>query len=84
MISTIRAWVEAILGEYEPVTYQVKVMVADALGGSSTTTYTEVAQGVAGVDWSYVVTAALLLVVVYSVFRLLGVLLQAFTGGGRY
>lgn len=85
MISTIRAWLESILGEYEPVTYTVKTLVADTVnGGAISQTYTKVADGVAGLDWSFIFTALLLLVVIYSVFRLLGVLLQAFTGGGRY
>lgn len=84
MITTIRAWLESVLGEYEPVTYQVKVMVADALGGTNTTTYTKVADGLAGLDWNYICTAALLLVTIYSVFRLLGVLLQALSGGNRW
>lgn len=87
MISTIRAWLESILGEYEPVTYLVKDAVS--YGGGDAMAYHEfsyikVADGLAGLDWSYIVTALLLLVVIYSVFRLLGVLLQAFTGGGRY
>lgn len=81
MIQTIRDWIDSVLGTYEPVTYQVKVMIADALGGSSTTTYTKVADGLAGVDWGYIATAALLLIAIWSVFRLLGVLLQAISGG---
>lgn len=84
MITAIRDWLESVLGTYEPVTYQVKVMVADALGGTNTTTYTKVADGLAGLDWSYIFTALLLLVTIYSVFRLLGVLLQSLSGGSRW
>ena len=83
MIQTIRDWLSSILGTYEPVTYTVKLLVPDAMGGTATTSYTEVASGLAGVDWEYIATAALLLIAVWSVFRLLGVLLQAISGGGR-
>lgn len=86
MISTIREWLEGILGTYEPVMYTVKGAVS--YGGADSMayheyTYQKVADGLAGLDWSYIFTALLLLVVIYSVFRLLGILLQAFTGG-RY
>lgn len=83
MISTIMQWVQSILGQYSPITYQAKLMVSDINGGSNTVTYTAVADGMAGVNWEYVVTALLLLIVVYSVFRLLGVLLQGLMGGRR-
>lgn len=84
MISTIREWLESILGTYTPVTYTVKDAVSYSAGEAYREfTYTKVADGLAGLDWSYIITALLLLVVIYSVFRLLGVLLQAFTGG-RY
>lgn len=85
MISTIRAWLESILGEYEPITYTVKTLVADpVIGGTEQVSYTKVADGLAGLDWSYIFTALLLLVTIYSVFRLLGVLLQALSGGSRW
>lgn len=83
VISTIRAWIESILGTYEPITYTAKQVVALEQGGSTTVSWTEVANGLAGVDWGYIATAALLLCTVYSVFRLLGVLLQSITGGGK-
>ena len=84
MIQTLRDWIASILGTYEPVTYQAKQIVADALGGSSTTTWTEVAPGVAGVDWEYVVTAFVLVITIYSVFRLMGVLLSTLSGGRKW
>ena len=84
IVSTIRDWVSSILGAYEPIEYTVKTLVADPInGGAISQQYTVVANGVAGVDWEYIVTAALLLVTIYSVFRLLGVLLQAVSGVGR-
>lgn len=48
-----------LLGDYTPVTY-----VVDGVS--------VVASGSAGVDWSYIVRAAAFLLVVYSVFRLIG------------
>ena len=76
-MSTILAWVQSILGTYNPVTYEVTTYVGDQEIVNEI-----VAEGLAGVDWQYIVTALLLLVTVYSVFRMLGVLLQA-VGGGR-
>lgn len=84
IVLTIRQWVENVLGTYVPVTYEETLLVADvANGGSLVRTYTKVADGLAGVDWPYICTAALVLVSVYSVFRLLGVLLQSLSGGRR-
>lgn len=84
MISTIREWLSSILGEYTPVTYNVTQVANDPDFGVIQVVDSYVAKGLAGVDWEYIFTALLLLVVIYSVFRLLGLLLQAFTGGGRY
>lgn len=84
VVQTIRQWIDSVLGTYEPVTYTETLLVSDNVtGGSLTRTYEKVADGLAGVDWSYIFTALCLLVVIYSVFRLLGVLLQAFVGGGK-
>lgn len=85
MIDTIREWLESILGTYEPVTYTEKIMqVSPITGESITTSFERVADGLAGLDWSYIFTALLLLVTIYSVFRLLGVLLQSLSGGSRW
>lgn len=80
MITTIRDWVASILGEYTPVTSLV-----DKYDSEGTLIGTEriVANGLAGVDWEYLITAALLLIAIWSIFRLLGVLLQALSGGNR-
>lgn len=84
MISTIRAWLASILGAYTPITYTLTTTYNDPDYGVMQIANSVVADGVAGVDWEYVFTALLLLVVIYSVFRLLGVLLQSFTGGSRW
>lgn len=84
VISTVRAWIESVLGTYTPITYQAKQIVALDQGGSSTVSYNVIPAGLAGVDWAYIATAAILLCVIYSVFRLLGVLLQSISGGRRF
>lgn len=78
MIQTIKDWIASVLGTYTPVTYTVRLIAADGTTGGS---YQAVAEGLAGVDWEYIFTALFLLVVVYSVFRLLGVLLSHISGG---
>lgn len=61
--------IQTIFGVYEPVT----TMVFDAEGVFVGET---VASGVAGVDWPYVAGVLLFAVVLYSFFRLVGVLLK--------
>lgn len=78
--TTIRDWVESILGVYTPISYTQTVIDADGVTRASNHI---IPDGVAGLDWSYIVTAVLLIVTIYSVFRLLGVLLQAISGGRR-
>lgn len=81
MIQTIKDWIASVLGTYTPVTYTVRLVGAD---GASAGSYTAVAEGLAGVDWEYIFTALFLLIVVYSVFRLLGVLLSKISGGSAW
>lgn len=52
-----------LLGDYTPITY-----VVDGA--------TVVAAGAAGVDWSYLVRAGAFLLVVYSAFRLIGLIFK--------
>lgn len=62
---SIRDFLISILGSYEPVTYQVYDAATEA--------YVDVvAAGFAGVDWLYVGTLALLVVVIYCVLKCLG------------
>lgn len=81
MIQTIKDWIASVLGTYTPVTYTVRLVDAD---GASVGSYQAVAEGLAGVDWEYIFTAIFLLIVVYSVFRLLGVLLSKISGGSAW
>lgn len=75
-MSTILDWLAGILGTYTPVTYQTTRIVEGVEVVEDV-----VAQGSAGVDWQYIICGLLLLVTIYSTFRLLGILLQSI--GGR-
>ena len=65
----MRALIESIFGVYTPVTY-------DVLGADGAVLYTAVADGAAGVDWPYVAGTFLFALVLYSFFRLLGVVFK--------
>lgn len=56
----MREFLESVLGTYTPVSY------TDSYG------VTIIPDGLSGIDWTYVLTALLFIVVVYSVFRILG------------
>lgn len=75
-MSTILEWLSDILGEYTPVTYQITKLI-----DGQEVVEDVVAQGFAGVDWQYIICGMLLLVTIYSTFRLLGILLESI--GGR-
>lgn len=57
--STLKAFMDVLLGTYTPNTY-----VDNGV--------TIIASGCAGVDWTYIVRAVAFLLVLYSVFRLVG------------
>lgn len=56
---SLKAFLDHLLGTYIPVTYN-----ADGVD--------IVALGAAGVDWPYIVRAAVFLVLLWSLFRILG------------
>lgn len=61
----IRDFLISVLGVYEPVTYEVY--------NAATESYDSiVANGLAGVDWLYVGSLFLLIVVIYCVLKCLG------------
>ena len=70
--STMQDILTAIFGTYTPVTSDSAVAAADG----SVTIVTEVASGMAGVDWPYVLGVLLFAVVMYSFFRLVGAILK--------
>lgn len=55
----MREFLISILGEYQPVTYLVDGVEV-------------VAQGVAGVDWLYIITAAAFLLCAFCLFKAIG------------
>lgn len=65
----MRDLIETIFGVYTPVTY-------DVLDAEGAVLYTAVADGAAGVDWPYVGGVFLFALVLYSFFRLLGVVFK--------
>lgn len=58
----IQTIIKEIIGEYKPITF-VSEYGQDV-----------VANGLAGVDWSYLFSGILLILAFYSVFRILGII----------
>ncbi len=59
-------FIQSILGTYTPVTYEVY--------NAATETYDQIiGNGFSGVDWPYVVGAAAFLIMLWSVFRIIGI-----------
>lgn len=73
-MNTIMEWLSGILGEYNPPTYDLIYQITD----DTTVVQKVIPNGTAGIDWQYLLCGVLLLVVIYSVFRLLGSLIQKF------
>ena len=70
--STMQDILTAIFGIYTPVTSDAVVSAADG----SVAVVNQVASGMAGVDWPYVLGVLLFAVVLYSFFRLIGAILK--------
>lgn len=67
----------SLFGVYEPVMTQTPVIVTDVESALSTVDLIDtVAPGLAGVDWPWIASAALFGIVLWSFFRLVGVLLN--------
>lgn len=65
----MRDLIVTIFGEYTPVTTDVFNDVGELVGST-------VASGAAGVDWTYIGGVVLFAIVLWSFFRLLGVVLR--------
>lgn len=63
----------SLFGEYSPVMTQAYTTIQDADLGTITQTYDVVASGMAGVDWPWLMGVVLFALVLWSLFRLLGV-----------
>lgn len=70
--STVSEVVVSVFGEYQPVTHTV----TDHLSDGSSVTYEQVVPGLAGVDWVWLSGVALFALMLYSLFRLLGVFMK--------
>lgn len=62
-----------LFGSYQPVTYTEYISYTTADGATMWDSYEVVASGLAGVDWPWVAGVFLFAIVLYSLFRLLGV-----------
>ena len=62
----------SIFGEYEPVMTQIAV-TTEFEGALSTELVDVVASGSAGLDWPWIMGVLLFAIVLYSLFRILGV-----------
>lgn len=65
----MRSLIEQIFGLYTPITTDVFNEAGEYVGSS-------VASGAAGVDWTYIGGVVLFAIVLWSFFRLLGVVLK--------
>lgn len=65
--------VTSIFGSYDPVMTQAFVTCTDAEGGTYVDTFEVVASGAAGLDWPWIMGVLLFAIVLYSLFRILGV-----------
>lgn len=69
----MREFLEMILGEYTPVTYDLQQIFYSADGTSyDTVTNTVVASGLAGIDWTFVFTGVCFCVLLWCSLKLLG------------
>lgn len=67
----MRQYLESVLGTYTPQTYQATIDVA-----GTAVTYEVIPEGLAGLDWGFIITAMVLVIGIASVFKLAGVLLK--------
>lgn len=72
----MRSLIVELFGRYSPVTYSEYFYYVDAEGNVLQDFNEVVASGLAGVDWPWLAGVCLFAIVLYSFFRLLGVLLK--------
>lgn len=69
----MRAFLESILGSYTPVTYQSIDYLYDENGLLLSETVTDfIPSGLAGVDWTFVLTGVAFLILLWCALRILG------------
>lgn len=69
------AFIRALLGTYQAITYQVHSVLENPDGSYATFTESIIPAGAAGVDWGYVIAGAAFLIVLYCTLKLLGALI---------
>ena len=62
-----------LFGSYEPVTWTQYIFTTDVDGSVITESMDVVASGASGLDWPWIMGVLLFAIVLYSLFRLLGV-----------
>lgn len=72
----MKSLITQLFGTYNPVSY-FETITTTNVDGETVTSYAEViAAGAAGVDWAWVAGVALFAIVLWSFFRLVGLLLK--------
>lgn len=71
-MNTLASFMNSILGSYTPVTATSESVLADG----TIVSYEHALSGLAGVDWSYVLSGLLFIIFVYCFLRMIGVLVK--------
>lgn len=74
IVGTVRGALTAVVGEYAPLTQ----MVTDVYNDGSVVISNQVVEGLAGMDWIWIVSAGIFALMIYCLFRLLGALISRF------
>jgi len=74
-MDSFKSFLLSMFGSYEPVTYTVTntVQIGEEV---YTDTYEAIANGLAGVDWPWVMGALCFLICLYSFFRIIAMVLR--------
>lgn len=73
----MKDFIISLFGVYEPVTYQVTECLGTTSEGVPITEICDVvASGAAGLDWPWLMGVGLFAIVLYSFFRIVGVLFR--------
>lgn len=69
----MKALIQSIFGTYTPVTYESFQTVIDSTTGQETSVLVDIIpNGLAGVDWVYVLGVVAFLVTLYCILRIIG------------
>lgn len=64
----MRSFIDSLLGTYVPQTYEHFVTLTDGTQGLENV----IPDGLAGVDWSYIIAGLVFVILIYSIFRTIG------------